>query len=220
MQIWTITTDTDGQLETAVAYTEGAANLACKAIMIGNWKRAERDLGEFPEDWRDAYQMMDERGDMTAYVTLEHHDLSQHPFIKHLINSLDMLEERIGQCMTITTVLRDRVKYSDPDADPWGPVHEQMALQAAVDDELKPGSAPVENDDSYMSQCVDRSAPRWAWDIIDETLAADAKSSAFSEDLRTSVENATIAMAHACESSADEVTEASIESMRAEATYG
>lgn len=50
-------------------------------------------------------------------------------------------------------------------------------------------------DDEMVSRC----APRWAWEVIDETLALDQRSSSFDADLRASIEQATTAMAVACE---------------------
>ena len=40
------------------------------------------------------------------------------------------------------------------------------------------------------SDIVLRAAPRWAWDILDETLALDAESGAFSADLRADIARA------------------------------
>lgn len=37
---------------------------------------------------------------------------------------------------------------------------------------------------------VVRSAPRWAWDVIEETLRMDAQSGAFSPELRRKIANA------------------------------
>ena len=53
--------------------------------------------------------------------------------------------------------------------------------------------------DAYHKEPVTRSAPRWAWDVIDETLAADARSSAFDPALREEVQSALDAMVDACE---------------------
>ncbi len=47
----------------------------------------------------------------------------------------------------------------------------------------------------YMSELVDRAAPRWAWDIIDRALEAD-DSGPSNEDLAKALE----AMVNACES--------------------
>jgi len=41
---------------------------------------------------------------------------------------------------------------------------------------------------------ITRQAPAWAWDIIDETLAADARSSAFDSHLRNAIGDALSAM--------------------------
>lgn len=58
-------------------------------------------------------------------------------------------------------------------------------------------------DASYEDECVDRSAPRWAWEIIDATLAADATSKAFDSNLRKQISDALAAMIQACETGAD-----------------
>ena len=58
--------------------------------------------------------------------------------------------------------------------------------------------------DPYMNELVDRTAPRWAWDIIDETLRADSQSSAFSRDLRDQINAANAAMIVACERADDQ----------------
>ena len=48
-------------------------------------------------------------------------------------------------------------------------------------------------------EIVYRSAPRWAWEIMDETLAMDATSKAFDQSLRESISAATKAMILSCE---------------------
>ena len=40
------------------------------------------------------------------------------------------------------------------------------------------------------NEVVTRSAPRWAWDLIDETLALDAESSLFDQPLRDQIKEA------------------------------
>jgi hypothetical protein len=45
---------------------------------------------------------------------------------------------------------------------------------------------------------VTRSAPQWAWDIIDETLDCDANSSAFDPSLREQIQDAIEAMEDDC----------------------
>ncbi len=50
----------------------------------------------------------------------------------------------------------------------------------------------------YQNELVDRCAPRWAWEVIDETLAADALSSAFDPTLRQQIQLALEAMIQAC----------------------
>lgn len=57
---------------------------------------------------------------------------------------------------------------------------------------------------AYMDEIVDRSAPRWAWEIIDETLDMDAVSSAFSGDLREGIRRALMAMQIACDRADDQ----------------
>lgn len=51
----------------------------------------------------------------------------------------------------------------------------------------------------YMNELVDRSAPRWAWEVIDETLAMDCESKAFTPELRKAISDAYDAMIAACE---------------------
>lgn len=53
--------------------------------------------------------------------------------------------------------------------------------------------------DTYMDQIVTREAPRWAWEIIDETLFMDAQSKAFDSTLRDDIHAANQAMMVACE---------------------
>jgi hypothetical protein len=43
-------------------------------------------------------------------------------------------------------------------------------------------------------ELITRSAPQWAWDVIDETLAMDAQSSAFDPELRDEIDAALAAM--------------------------
>lgn len=51
----------------------------------------------------------------------------------------------------------------------------------------------------HEDEIVYRSAPRWAWDIMDETLDADTRSHAFDPSLRESVRSAINAMILSCE---------------------
>lgn len=53
------------------------------------------------------------------------------------------------------------------------------------------------------TEIIYRSAPRWAWEIIDETLALDAKSGAFDFDLRQRIADATTAMILSCDRADD-----------------
>lgn len=53
-------------------------------------------------------------------------------------------------------------------------------------------------------EIVSRAAPRWAWDIIDETLGMDACSKAFDAGLRESIRKAHAAMVLASELADDE----------------
>lgn len=46
---------------------------------------------------------------------------------------------------------------------------------------------------------VDRSAPQWAWDLIDETLHYDSVSKAFDKELRQKIAEAFRAMVYASE---------------------
>ena len=58
--------------------------------------------------------------------------------------------------------------------------------------------------DGYDDVIVSRSAPRWAWEIIDETIAMDANSSAFAKDLRTDIKAAMHALSLSCEDGSEE----------------
>ena len=51
----------------------------------------------------------------------------------------------------------------------------------------------------YETEPVYRSTPRWAWEVIDETLAMDARSSAFDPKLRETIRVALHAMIMSCE---------------------
>ncbi len=51
----------------------------------------------------------------------------------------------------------------------------------------------------HEDEIVVRVAPRWAWEIIDETLAMDANSKAFGRELRDQISDAYDAMILACE---------------------
>jgi hypothetical protein len=61
----------------------------------------------------------------------------------------------------------------------------------------------------HQNEVVNRSAPRWAWDLIDETLALDAQSKAFDRETRSDIKAATHAMIVCC-------VEGDIESMSRE----
>lgn len=51
----------------------------------------------------------------------------------------------------------------------------------------------------YENELVTRSAPRWAWEVIDETLDMDSRSSAFTPELRLQIQEALEAMIEATE---------------------
>lgn len=51
----------------------------------------------------------------------------------------------------------------------------------------------------YSNQVVTRSAPRWAWQIMDETLEMDTKSKGFDFNLRVQIRNSLTAMRECCE---------------------
>lgn len=53
--------------------------------------------------------------------------------------------------------------------------------------------------DVYQNELVDRVAPRWAWEIIDQSLAIDRKSIACDPALRKVIGEAIDAMIEACE---------------------
>jgi len=57
--------------------------------------------------------------------------------------------------------------------------------------------------EAMNNELVDRVAPRWAWDIIDETLRMDANSKAFDEGLRKDINAATTSIEVACGNSDD-----------------
>lgn len=69
---------------------------------------------------------------------------------------------------------------------------------------------PVPADDEayyqHENEIVTRSAPRWAWDTIDETLAQDSMSSAFSADLRADIAAAVDAMIIASERASEPIS--------------
>ena len=51
----------------------------------------------------------------------------------------------------------------------------------------------------YDNELVDRCAPRWAWQVIDETLVNDMRAGNFDQALRDQIEEAYDAMVEACE---------------------
>jgi hypothetical protein len=51
----------------------------------------------------------------------------------------------------------------------------------------------------HENEIVTRCAPRWAWEVIDETLSLDSISSAFDPVLRRKILEAFEAMIDACE---------------------
>lgn len=209
MEIFTITTDCDGEVETNLCFTKGAANHAATIIMLGNWIAAQRDAKDMPDDWTDAYEILDAEGEVKCYVSIENHDLSTHPIFKRMETAYAMVSQRAREIVEILNPDFQRIdNLADiGGVDPNPPV-------VAVD---QPHADPASD---YDNECVTRSAPRWAWEIIDETLDTDSKSNAFSTALRTSIEDALIAMVHTCETGADFVSQKSIEAMRAEAAHG
>jgi len=63
----------------------------------------------------------------------------------------------------------------------------------------------------YNDEVVTRSAPRWAWDIIDNTLYMDAKSKGFDEETRADVSMAMDGVVYACETGVDAATKEQVE---------
>lgn len=57
---------------------------------------------------------------------------------------------------------------------------------------------------NYMDEIVVRSAPRWAWDTIDETLFMDSQARNFDSSLRDEIHAANQAMIQASERADDE----------------
>ena len=51
----------------------------------------------------------------------------------------------------------------------------------------------------YDKEIVTRCAPRWAWEVIDETLACDVEAGNFDPDLRAAIACSLAAMIDACE---------------------
>lgn len=49
------------------------------------------------------------------------------------------------------------------------------------------------------NRIITRSAPLWAWNLIDETLYADTQNKAFDKSLRDEIAGAIRAMAYSCE---------------------
>ncbi|MDX5412826.1 MAG: hypothetical protein LPK02_07240 [Rhodobacterales bacterium] len=93
---------------------------------------------------------------------------------------------------------------------------EHESEQARITAECEAGecdhpSCKVLHDHEYMNEVVDRSAPRWAWDLIDETLEMDTQSKAFDFALRVQISNALIAMRECCEQGYDHYTQAQAE---------
>ncbi|WP_306150719.1 hypothetical protein [Roseovarius sp. MMSF_3281] len=80
-------------------------------------------------------------------------------------------------------------------------LEEHDAEQAEITAMCEAGTCdhPECHDDHFRNELVDRCAPRWAWDIIDETLAMDAESKAFGANLRADIKAAMRAMLLACE---------------------
>lgn len=69
----------------------------------------------------------------------------------------------------------------------------------------------------YTDEVVTRSAPRWAWDLIDETLAMDSKSGSFDPELRQEIHAALEAMVMASASDADTLKRSEITAQEQEA---
>lgn len=58
----------------------------------------------------------------------------------------------------------------------------------------------------YMDEIVVRQAPRWAWDLIDETLELDSRSRNFDPELRADIRTALHAMMIASEAELSELS--------------
>ncbi len=60
-------------------------------------------------------------------------------------------------------------------------------------------AVPQDYDDEEVTRC----APRWAWEVIDETLRIDSQSSACTTELREAIGKAYLAMCDCCERAED-----------------
>lgn len=75
------------------------------------------------------------------------------------------------------------------------------------------GECPICADLTYENELVDRAAPRWAWDIIDETLAMDAQSKAFTAEEQAAIEAANLAMIRALYTDDGPISRAEIDTL-------
>lgn len=82
------------------------------------------------------------------------------------------------------------IRKMDPHADmDWNRVIELVGWEETPEED--------EEDEGPDDELVTRSAPAWAWDMIDETLLKDMVSKAFSPELRKQIFEAHTAMAEA-----------------------
>lgn len=93
MKIWTITTDDDSGTNTGAYFSETEAMRVALDWCKATWERAGYGAWKDFADWRDAYEEMYDS--LTDYLSLEEHDISEHPALKEALATLHSVKERL-----------------------------------------------------------------------------------------------------------------------------
>lgn len=73
MKIWTVTYNDDSGVATSVHLTESSAEEACRQWVVGAWTEGD---GDIPDDWREAYEKLQDSAGFIDSIHLEEHDLT------------------------------------------------------------------------------------------------------------------------------------------------
>lgn len=75
LTLYTLTIDSDDGTFTTVSFDESELAARCRLIVQEEWSTGNDDLGAMPDDWRDAYAILQDRS-WDTYLALTSHDVA------------------------------------------------------------------------------------------------------------------------------------------------
>ena len=213
MKLWTVVSNGDDGITSQIATSaEDAARLAY-GFVAEFWNDMRSDA--LPDDWQAAMEVLTSMPTFMDGVFVQEHEVAVPDFVgvelESLVDETDIWESETGVSEIMAPDhLRESLEanVAQMEADGIAREEERLKLHETLDgsqwapDEIAEVATAIVDD--YDAEVVSRAAPRWAWEIIDQTLEADSLSSAFDPNLRAMIRAATVAMLLACESANDE----------------